>query len=67
MMMMYVNCWSHKIDYTGIYLAAYLCNGCNIGKKDLPDMYAKNPRVAGLKDEGIHIRQITNAHVTNIM
>ena len=29
---------------------------------DFPDMYAQSPRV-----EGIHIRQITNDHVTSIM
>ena len=29
---------------------------------DLPDMYARGPR-----DGGIHIRQITNGHVTTIM
>ena len=31
---------------------------------DLPDMYAQSPRGAGLRAEGIHIRQITSAHVT---
>ena len=30
--------------------------------EDLPDMYAQGPRA-----EGIHIRQITNDHVTSIM
>ena len=30
--------------------------------RDLPDMYARSPRA-----EGIHIRQITNGHVTTIM
>ena len=29
---------------------------------DLPDMYAQSPRA-----EGLHIRQITNGHVTSIM
>jgi len=33
-----------------------------MGMRDLPDMYARSPRA-----EGIHIRQITNAHVTNNM
>ena len=30
--------------------------------RGLPDMYARGPRA-----EGIHIRQITNGHVTTIM
>ena len=36
--------------------------GCNMAMRDLPDMYAQSPRA-----EGIHIRQITNGHVTSIM
>ena len=32
---------------------------CNMGTRDLPDMYAQSPRA-----EGIHIRQIPSAHVT---
>ena len=34
---------------------------CNIGTRDLPDMYALSPRALG-----IHIRQITRAYVTTI-
>ena len=30
--------------------------------RDLPDMYTRSPRASG-----IHIRQITNGHVTSIM
>ena len=30
--------------------------------RDLPDMYTRSPR-----DDGIHIREITNGHVTTIM
>ena len=37
-------------------------DSCNIGTSDLPDMYDQSPRA-----EGIHIRQITSAHVTTIM
>ena len=29
----------------------------------LPDMYARNPRVAGPRAEGLHIRQSTSVHV----
>ena len=32
---------------------------CNIGTRDLPDMYALSPQALG-----IHIRQITRAYVT---
>ena len=39
-----------------------LCNSCNMGTRDLPDMYAQSPRA-----EGIHIRQIMRAHVTSNM
>ena len=38
------------------------CNSCDMGMRDLPDMQARNPRA-----EGIHIRQLTNAHVTTVM
>ena len=48
-------------------IAKVLCNSCNIGMRDLPDMYARNPRAVGLRVEGIHIEQITNCHVTSIM
>ena len=34
---------------------------CNMGTRDLPNMYALSPRALG-----IHIRQITCAHVTTI-
>ena len=44
-----------------------ICNGCNMAMGDLPDMYARSPRAAGLRADGIHIRQITNGHVTTIM
>jgi len=38
-----------------------LHNICNMGTSDLPDMYARSPQAFG-----IHIRQITRAHVTTI-
>ena len=44
-----------------------LCDSCNMGTSDLPDMYAQSPRAAGPRAEGIHTRQITSAHVTIIM
>ena len=33
---------------------------CNMGRRDLPDMYALSPRAA----LGIHIRQVPPVHVT---
>ena len=44
-----------------------ICNSCNMGVRDLPYMYARSPRATGLRAEGIHIRQITSAHVTSNM
>ena len=44
-----------------------MCNGSNMAIRDLPDMYAQGPMAAGPRDESIHIRQITNGHVTTIM
>ena len=41
-----------------IYIYMYVCNSCNMGSRDLPVC----PRA-----EGIHIRQITKAHVTTTM
>ena len=40
----------------------------NMGSSALPDMYARSPRAAGPRAEGIHIRQSTSAHViTNML
>ena len=54
-----------------LLLATYCKNGifnsCNIGTRDLPDMYAQRQRAADLKVEGIHIRQIMSIHVTSNM
>jgi len=48
-------------SYSYIYV---MYNSCNMGTRDLPDMYAQSPRAAGPRAEGIRIRQITSAHVT---
>ena len=37
-----------------------VCNSCNMGMRDLPDMCAQS-----LRAEGVHIRQITSAYVTS--
>ena len=39
---------------------------CNIGTRDLPDMYALSPWACGPRALGIHIRQITRAYVPTI-
>ena len=39
---------------------------CNMGTRDLPNMYARSPRACGPQASGKHIRQITSAHVTTI-
>ena len=38
-----------------------------MGTRDLPDMYARSSMAAGPRVEGIHISQITRAHVTSNM
>ena len=38
-----------------------------MGRRDLPDMYVRSPRAAGPRTEGIHIRELTIAHVTSYM
>ena len=40
---------------------------CNMGMSVLPDMYTRRPRATGPRDEGVHIRQNTSAHVATIM
>ena len=35
-----------------------------MGLSDLPDMHTQSLRATGRKAEGIHIKQITSAHVT---
>ena len=42
-------------------LMEVLHSSCNMGTHDLPDMYGCSPQALG-----IHIRQITHAHVTTI-
>ena len=41
-------------------------NTCNMGARDLPDMYALSPQACGPRASGIHIRQIPHAHITTI-
>jgi len=44
------------------YVSRGTSNRCNMGMRDLPDVYAQSP-----KAEGIHIRQITSTHVITNM
>ena len=44
-----------------------ICDSCNMDMSDLPDMYAQSPRATGPRADGIHIRQVTSAHVTTNM
>ena len=70
---MYVYVYVHVHTYVHTYTSAIdggikcTFDSCNMGTSDLPDMYAQSPRAAGPRAEGIHIRQITSAHVTTIM
>ena len=41
-------------------------NACNMGARDMPDMYALTPRACGPRASGMHIRQIPRAHGTTI-
>ena len=50
-----------------LIIICMVSNGCNMGARDLSDMYARSPRAAGPREEGMHVRQITSAHVTNDM
>ena len=53
---------THITIYIILYIYMYICNICNMGMRDLPDMYTHSPRA-----KGIHIRQIPRAHVTSNM
>ena len=43
--------------YVCTYARMYICNIRNIGKSDLPDVYAQGLRATGPRAEGIHIRE----------
>ena len=47
-----------------LYRMEVLHISCNMGIRDLPDMYALSPRACGPRAPGIYIRQIPRAHVT---
>ena len=49
-----------------MYMRIILCNSCNMGMKDLPDMYAQSPRTAGPRVEDI-IKQMTSANITTVI
>ena len=62
-----VRTWFNKQHELYAIKNKLICNSCNIGTSDLPDMYAQSPRAAGPRAKGIHIRQITSAYVTTNM
>ena len=43
----------------------HVANVCNMGMIDMLDMYVLSLTATGLRDEGIHIKQSMNAHVTS--
>ena len=54
--------------HINIYLVQeLLSNSYNMGTSALPDIYARSPRAAGLRAEGMQIRQSTSTHVTTNM
>ena len=68
--------WSPMASYMPAYVYTpmpiympilYTCYGYTMGMGGLPDMYTRGPRAAGPRDEGVHIRQTTNAHAINVM
>ena len=44
-----------------------ICYICNMGRRDLPDIYARVRGCCGPEGECGHIRQIPAAHVTYVM
>ena len=64
----YFNCMDIKLNVLfQPRVGKKLSNSCNTGMSALPDMYARSPRAAGPRAEGIHIRQSTSACVTTNM
>ena len=57
----------HYNMYTYMYIVVAICYICNMGRRDLPDMYARARRRAAPEGECGHIRQIPTAHVTYVM
>ena len=52
---------------TFLQIQSHICNSYTMGTSGLPDIYTRSPRAAGLRAEGVYIRQITSAHgITNI-
>ena len=56
------SCWHVGKRKIPLSIINGTCNSCNMGVRDLPDMYAQSPRA-----RGIHISQIMRAHVTSNM
>ena len=58
-------CTHIGINIRLLALMEVLHNSCNMGTRDLPEMYACRPRLCP-QTLGIHFRRITHAHVTTI-
>ena len=50
-----------------VYIYVATLYSCNMGKSGLPDIYTRSTGAAGLRAEGVYIRQTTSTHVTTIM
>ena len=47
----------HKHTDLATYVAINICNSCNMGTRDLPDMYAQSPRAKGIHEGFGHTYQ----------
>ena len=50
-----------------VVICIHVSMHCSMGRRDLPNMYARSLRAASLRAEGMHIRQTPTAHVTSDM
>ena len=62
LMICYISC-----EFLWSKLCGVQCSICNSCIMDTSDLLAQNQRATGPRAEGIHIRQITCAHVTTNM
>ena len=54
--------WPWFIGFCKYYIATYTCYGYTMDTSGLPDMYSRSLRAAGLRVEGVHIRETTSGH-----
>ena len=58
---------AHEANDNIYTLALPICYICNMGWRDLPDMYAQARGYAAPEGGCVHIRQIPTTHVTYVM